>query len=168
MTLKTASIQEQKPTVKHRQSVKIGLGREMEPLSEDIPKTMLHLHGKPLIKYIIDGLTELGIKDFVVVVGHLSDSVIRFLQGIQDDSLRIKVVYQGDRKGVSGAILAAKNKFDRDRKFILAHADIIAPIGFYKHLLNSYQRAIKQGNSIDGTVIATLKGNISEGICCPV
>jgi len=139
-----------------------GLGREMEPLSKDIPKTMLYLHGKPLIKYLIDGLTELGIKDFVVVVGHLSDSVIRYLQGIQDDSLRIKVVYQGDRKGVSGAILAAKNKFDRDKKFILAHADIIAPIGFYKHLLNSHHRAIMQGNSIDGTVIATLKGNISD------
>ncbi|MHA2297322.1 MAG: sugar phosphate nucleotidyltransferase [Candidatus Hodarchaeales archaeon] len=139
-----------------------GVGNEMEPLSRNVPKTMLYLHGKPVLRYVIDGLIDFGIRDFVVVVGHLSDKVIRYLQGIQDKRLRIKAVYQGNRKGVAGAILSAKNEFEGQEKFVLAHGDIIAPLRFYEHLFQSYQRAISQHGSIDGTVITTLKGNISD------
>ncbi|MFW9991345.1 MAG: sugar phosphate nucleotidyltransferase [Candidatus Odinarchaeota archaeon] len=138
-----------------------GAGTEMEPLSRNVPKTMLYLHGKPVIRYVIDGLINFGIRDFVVVVGHLSDVVIRYLQGIQDERLRIKVVYQGNREGVAGAILAAKTEFDGLEKFVLAHGDIVAPLDFYEHLSNSYQRSIHQ-NKIDGIIITTLKGNISD------
>jgi len=64
-----------------------GTGTEMMPLSKYCPKTMLKVHGKFVIEYVIDGLLETGIEEFVIVVGHQREKLERVLEEYRAKSI---------------------------------------------------------------------------------
>ncbi len=134
-----------------------GSGKEMLPLSKYRPKTMLTLHGKYLLEYIIDGLLETGIEEFVIVVGYLGDKIRILVEDYRQKGIHIRIADQGDFVGIEGAIISAREYFSKDEPFLLAYGDIIAPSMFYHHLMNSYVNT-----AADGAIAVTLVGKSSE------
>ncbi|MFX0087423.1 MAG: sugar phosphate nucleotidyltransferase [Candidatus Hodarchaeota archaeon] len=134
-----------------------GSGKEMLPLSKYRPKTMLTLHGKYLLEYIIDGLLETGIEEFVIVVGYLGEKIRKLVEDYRQKGIHIRIADQGDLTGIEGAIISASEHFSRDEPFLLAYGDIIAPHMFYHHLMNSYINT-----AADGAIAVTLVGKSSE------
>jgi len=47
-----------------------GHGKRMKPYTDTYQKTMLPLHGKPLLEYLINGIAFAGIREFIIVVGY--------------------------------------------------------------------------------------------------
>lgn len=129
-----------------------GHGEGMYPLTRRFPKTMLYLHGKPIIHHVIESLLAIGIREFVITIGHLSDSIVEYFSKIDLD-IDIKLVHQGDRKGVEGAILAAEKEIGEDEVFFLAYGDIIATKSFYEHTYKSWKET-----GTNGCMAVTLKG----------
>jgi len=58
-----------------------GLGRRMLPLTQDRPKPMVSLCGRPLIDHVLDRLDEAGIAKAVINVHHLADQVEDHIAG---------------------------------------------------------------------------------------
>lgn len=50
-----------------------GLGSRMRPLTNDTPKPLITVLGKPMIETVIDGLRQNGVGDIYVVVGYLGE-----------------------------------------------------------------------------------------------
>ncbi|MCC5998247.1 MAG: NTP transferase domain-containing protein, partial [Thermofilum sp.] len=48
-----------------------GLGRRLAPLTNDVPKPLIPVAGKPILVRQIEWLKEQGITDFILAVGHL-------------------------------------------------------------------------------------------------
>ena len=134
-----------------------GSGKEMLPLSKYYPKTMLTLHGKHILEYILVGLMETGFEEFVVVVGYLGDKVQSVIENYRLKGIHIKIIDQEDRIGIEGAISSVSNQFSEKEPFLLAYGDIIAPPKFYQHLMNSYINT-----AADGAIAVTLVGKSSE------
>jgi NDP-sugar pyrophosphorylase family protein len=134
-----------------------GTGTEMMPLSKYCPKTMLHVHGKFVIEYVIDGLIETGIEDFVIVLGHQKEKLDKVLGEYRSKGVNIQVVEQGQKPGIEGAILSAYPILSGSEPFIIAYGDIITPAKFYHHLLNSYVNT-----AADGAIGVTLMGKAQE------
>jgi MurNAc alpha-1-phosphate uridylyltransferase len=52
-----------------------GFGLRMRPLTETIPKPLVHLRGRPLIDHVLDRLNEAGVARAVVNVHHFADKL---------------------------------------------------------------------------------------------
>ena len=47
-----------------------GNGKRLAARSGELPKPLVHLHGKPLLEHVMRGAHEAGIESFVVVIGY--------------------------------------------------------------------------------------------------
>ncbi len=52
-----------------------GRGRRIKPLSDDLPKPLIPIHGRALIEHMIMNLVSCGIKDIILVTGYLSEKI---------------------------------------------------------------------------------------------
>ncbi len=52
-----------------------GMGTRLDPLTRTRPKCMVHVAGRPMMEYQLDSLRRAGVKDCVIVVGYMADSV---------------------------------------------------------------------------------------------
>jgi mannose-1-phosphate guanylyltransferase len=65
-----------------------GAGLRMRPLTEDLPKCMVPLHGKPLIYWTLSWLRDHGVDHAVLGVSYRKEAVINY---VKENPLGIKV-----------------------------------------------------------------------------
>jgi choline kinase len=58
-----------------------GMGRRLSPYTDDRPKCLVEVAGKPMIRHQIDNLRRVGVTDFVVIRGYLADRLTAELSG---------------------------------------------------------------------------------------
>ena len=76
-------------------------------MKSSIPKVLHPVCGKPIVKYLVDTMRSIGIKNIIVVVGHKEDLVKRELQGV-------KWVKQAECLGTADAALRTKKFLSAD------------------------------------------------------
>jgi glucose-1-phosphate thymidylyltransferase len=99
-----------------------GKGTRLRPLTEDKPKVLVEVDGKPLIEDVFDNLIDIGIDEFVVVVGYKKEKIIERY----DDQYRgvpITYAHQREQLGLAHALLQAEPHVDDD--FVLMLGDNI-------------------------------------------
>ena len=52
-----------------------GYGKRLRPITDKIPKSMVAVNGTPLLINALHNLTELGINQIGIVVGHMADYI---------------------------------------------------------------------------------------------
>jgi len=50
-----------------------GRGERLRPLTDELPKPLIEVNGKPLIEHHLDGLAAAGFREVVINQGHLGD-----------------------------------------------------------------------------------------------
>jgi dTDP-glucose pyrophosphorylase len=81
-----------------------GLGKRLLPLTEDCPKPMLNVGGKPILKNIIESFVEQGFRKFFLSVNYLAE----IIQDYFGDGGRhgVEILYLHEKKplGTAGAL----------------------------------------------------------------
>ena len=57
-----------------------GAGLRMRPLTEDVPKCMIPLHGKPLLYWSLNWLEEYGFKHIVLGVAYREEAIKKYIR----------------------------------------------------------------------------------------
>jgi NDP-sugar pyrophosphorylase family protein len=120
-------------TLKIRTAVVLvgGSGLRMRPLTEDLPKCMIPLHGKPLLYWTITWLRDQGFDHVVLGVAHCKEAVTNY---IKENPLGINVDFsehtQGGETG-EGFRLAIKRHVD-DQTFLAMNGDELTNINLEK------------------------------------
>lgn len=99
-----------------------GKGTRMLPFSERFPKPILPIGGKPLLVHQIEALRELGVREVVVVIGHLGYEIVRALGDGSDYGVSIRYVEQEETLGIAHALCKLERHVDRP--FFLFLGDI--------------------------------------------
>ena len=97
-----------------------GKGTRLRPLTDDKPKVLVEVDGKPLVEDVFDNLVDIGVDEFVVVVGYRKEQVIERY----DDEYRgvpITYAHQREQLGLAHALLQAEPHVDDD--FVLMLGD---------------------------------------------
>ena len=97
-----------------------GKGTRLEPLTEEKPKALVEVDGKPLIEDVFDNLLEIGVTELVVVVGHMKEQIIE-RYGDEYEGVPIMYAHQREQLGLAHAILQAEPHIDDD--FVLMLGD---------------------------------------------
>lgn len=85
----------------------------MAPLTDDTPKALLSVAGKPLLLSAIESVTAIGVDEIVVVSGCRSEQLAAFVAR-RDFDVPVRVVHQERQLGLAHAISVAKPALNAD------------------------------------------------------
>ncbi len=101
-----------------------GLGERVRPLTENIPKPMLEVGGRPLIHYSLAMLKRAGITQVAINIHHLAGEIQRGLHDGKALGLDITYSPESTLTGTGGPLNALRGFFG-DETFVLANSDSI-------------------------------------------
>lgn len=101
-----------------------GLGSRLAPLTDNCPKPLLDLAGKPILTHIIEHLRNQGISRFVLSVNYLSDMIVDYYGDGSALDVTIEYVHETMRMGTGGALGLIDNAALSD-PFMVLNGDIL-------------------------------------------
>jgi dTDP-glucose pyrophosphorylase len=101
-----------------------GRGTRMRELTQELPKPMLQVHGKPVLQHIIEGLRDASLTDFLIVVGWQAEVVSNFFGDGSKFGVRIEYATQVVQDGTGKVVELARELAGSD-PFILSYGDIL-------------------------------------------
>ena len=104
-----------------------GKGSRMKGVQNDLPKPMLRIAGKPIIEYQIESLLNSGIRNIIIVVGYLKNSIIDYFGDGSKLGISIQYIEEMEPLGTAGALYYLRDEVD---DFILLFGDLILDIDF--------------------------------------
>ncbi len=110
-----------------------GAGLRMLPLTEDLPKCMIPLHGKPLIYWTLTWLKDHGFEHVVLGVSYHKEAVIDY---VKRNTLGVKVDFsEHSQEGETGEgfRLAIKRHVD-DENFLAMNGDELTNLNLEKFI----------------------------------
>ncbi|MFV0163991.1 nucleotidyltransferase family protein [Empedobacter falsenii] len=108
-----------------------GLGTRLKPFTENHPKALAIVNGKPLLQRNIEYLKSFGIDEVVINVHHFADQIIEFLEENNYFGIEITISDETDQVlETGGGLVKAKTNFDED--FLVMNVDILTDL----HLTN--------------------------------
>ena len=106
-----------------------GLGTRLRPLTDNMPKAMVPVNGKPMLQRVIENLARYGFKDMVVNIHHFGQQIIDFLAAHDNFGLNIAISDERDLLlDTGGGIKAARTLLDDGEPFIVHNADILTTL----------------------------------------
>lgn len=101
-----------------------GAGTRLRPHTYTQPKPLIPVAGKTIISFIIDQLVEVGIRDFVFIIGYLGEKIKLYLEK-EYPELNKEFVQQNSREGSAHAIWTAKESIVDAEEIIIVFGDTI-------------------------------------------
>ena len=118
-----------------------GLGTRLRPLTDDRPKALVEVNGKPLLEHVILKLRQSGFDRIVVNVHHFGEQIIRFLEANNNFGLDIQV---SDERALllntGGGIKRALPLLRPDEPVLIHNVDVACDI----HLKAFYETALHE------------------------
>lgn len=131
-----------------------GLGTRLRPLTDNCPKALIPVGGKPLLQRVIEHLKTQGITEAIINIHYLGEQILEFLQSHDDFGMRIELSDESDRiLETGGGLWKARHFFDDGRPFLVCNADILTNIDIRKFLAVHQQQehlatlAVRKRNS---------------------
>ena len=105
-----------------------GLGTRLRPLTNDRPKALVEVHGKPLLAHVIEKLRKAGYTEVVINVHHFGEQIIDYVETHPVEG--VKFVISDERAELldtGGGIRQAGKLFTQDDKpFLIHNVDIFS------------------------------------------
>ncbi len=104
-----------------------GLGTRLKPFTDNHPKALAVVNGKPLLQRNIEYLKSFGINEIVINVHHFADQIIEFLEENNYFGIEITISDETDQVlETGGGLVKAKANFEED--FLVMNVDILTDL----------------------------------------
>lgn len=101
-----------------------GIGSRLRPHTHTQPKALVPVAGKPILGHIIDSLKEVGINEFIFVIGYLGDKIQSYVIEKYPE-LNKHFVVQAQKEGIGHAIWTAKEFVNTNDQLLIVLGDTI-------------------------------------------
>lgn len=101
-----------------------GLGTRLRPITNNIPKVMVPIDGKPCLQYALENLREQGIKNFAINLHYYPEKVKSYFGDGSKFGVRIRYSYEKELLGTAGAVHPLQDFLNE--RFVLTYSDVVA------------------------------------------
>lgn len=113
-----------------------GLGTRLRPLTDDRPKALVEVEGRPLLEITLDNLVSYGFTDIVINIHYFGEQIKEFVSGYlsrRGDPCggRIRIAFSEEfdlLRDTGGGIRHARPLLDDGEPFLVHNVDIISDI----------------------------------------
>lgn len=104
----------------------------MRELTEELPKPMIPVRGKPILLHIVEGLQSAGVERVQIIVGYKAEVVRDFFGNGSAFGVAVEYATQVVQDG-TGRVVELSREFVGDKPFVLSYGDIlVAPANYAK------------------------------------
>jgi NDP-sugar pyrophosphorylase family protein len=108
-----------------------GQGTRLLPLTEQLPKALVPVGGRPMIEYSLFLLRHYGIRDIIINLHHLGDQIQSYIGDGKRLGLQITYSEELELLDTGGGLLKAK-PFLQDGTFIVINTDVLIDLSLNK------------------------------------
>ena len=119
-----------------------GFGTRLKPITNNIPKCLVEISGKPLLGRWIKQLEVLGCDSILLNTHYLSNLVLNYLNSLPKNRSKIKISHEQELKGTAGTLFDNIDFFDGYTGIFL-HADNVSNFDL-RDLLKAHQNRPSQ------------------------
>jgi dTDP-glucose pyrophosphorylase len=132
-----------------------GRGTRMRELTNDVPKPMIEVRGKPVLQHIVEGLRDAGVRRFLIIVGYHAETVRNSFGDGRRHNVAIEYTTQTVQDG-TGRVVELARDFTGGSPFVLSYGDIlISPV--------NYKRIVDFPNDVEAVITVTRGEDVSKG-----
>lgn len=103
-----------------------GLGSRLSPLTDEKPKALIEVNGRPLLEIALRKMEHAGMKKVVVNIHHHREQMLHFLENFQASGMEVMISDEKDQLlDTGGGLMKARHLFDPDASVLLYNADIV-------------------------------------------
>ena len=134
-----------------------GKGTRMGALTDELPKPMLPVEGRPILEHILTGLREAGIQEFCLITGWKAEVIESHFGDGSAFGVQINYVRQEVQDGTGKAPELAK-VFVGEAPFLLTYGDILVKLETYRQMLARWD-----DSELSGLVTVTGSEDVTKG-----
>jgi NDP-sugar pyrophosphorylase family protein len=102
-----------------------GKGERLKPFTDNLPKALVPLHGKPLLYHLMNYLSQSGISRFLLCVGYKAECIEQFVREGGNPDWDVKCVNSGDASMADRILDACPHLTGRA---LICYGDILANV----------------------------------------
>ena len=118
-----------------------GQGRRLMPLTVEMPKCLLSIHGKTLVEWQIEALCECGVEEIIVVTGYHAEKVDEVILQAYGRG-RIKTLYNPVYAVTDNMVSCWAARHEMKEDFIILNGDTLFEAAVLKRLLVSPEHPV--------------------------
>lgn len=140
-----------------------GEGTRLRPLTYEIPKPLIPVHGKPLLEHTLELLRSHGIDDVVISLGYKADKIKNYFGDGSRYGMKFTYVVENEKLGTAGPLRLAKKHLKSS--FLVVWADVLAQIDLSDFIRNHKDNgglitiALTSVEDVSSFGVVSLKGN---------
>ena len=109
-----------------------GLGTRLRPLTNDRPKALVELSGRPLLEIALTRLKSFGIQEVIVNVHHFADMVVEYLRVYDNFGMQIEISREDLLLDTGGGLKKAAWFLGDSDPFIVHNVDILSTLDLHQ------------------------------------
>ncbi|MBI4064632.1 MAG: nucleotidyltransferase family protein [Elusimicrobia bacterium] len=113
-----------------------GYGARLRPLTEDLPKPMLPIDGRPLMEITVNRLRESSVKQIHVITHYKSNKIKEYFRDGSSFGVEMNYLHEEDPRGTAGSLSLMADSKD---PLLVINGDIVTTLNF-KAMLFYHQK----------------------------
>ena len=110
-----------------------GFGTRISEYTKTIPKPMIKIKKKPILKLIIDHYKRYGFKDFYIALGYKGEIIKKYFKKNKVSGCKINLIDTGKKTMTGGRLKRLKNLIN-DQTFMMTYGDGVSNVNLKKLL----------------------------------
>lgn len=117
-----------------------GFGTRLKPLTDDCPKPMLKVGGRPILETVVKSFVKAGFRNLYISTHYMPEIIENHFENGENFGANIKYVYEEIPLGTGGALGLLPETLSDDLSLIMINGDVLTNVDF-ERLLNFHDES---------------------------